>query len=271
MFSRAKLTFVKPLSTALVSLGALAMATPALAAAQEDSPWHGFYVGANAGGAWSTADADATLSVNSSAPLPVHPIAPGDITAIDGANVKGHLPSAHKNTFTGGLEGGYNYIMGSDILLGIETDINYFHIRRSGFRTVASPVNPARTFTVDQSLHTDFLWTLRARAGYIFAEKFLVFASGGLALTETHYNADFFDNQGNAVSYPEHSGTRTGWTVGGGAGYAITPNILAKAEYLYQDFGSSRYTATSANGYLTLNTEAHLRSHLFRAGIDYRF
>jgi outer membrane immunogenic protein len=75
----------------------------------------------------------------------------------------------------------------------------------------------------------------------------------------------------NSISafYPERSKTRTGWTVGGGAGYAFTPNITAKAEYLYQDFGSSRYTAT--NGNVTLNTDAHLRSHLFRAGIDYRF
>jgi outer membrane immunogenic protein len=71
------------------------------------------------------------------------------------------------------------------------------------------------------------------------------------------------------VTYPEHRATRTGWTVGGGGGYAITPNILAKAEYLYQDFGSSRYTATSVDGYLTLNTDAHLRSHLFRAGIRF--
>jgi outer membrane immunogenic protein len=198
-------------------------------------------------------------------------IPPGDITVINGANVKAHLPSAHKNTFTGGLEGGYNYIMGSDILLGVETDINYFHIRREGVRTATVG---AVTYSVDQSLHTDFLWTLRARAGYIFSEKFLVFASGGLALTETHYNAAFTSSAPNntySAIYPERSKTRTGWTVGGGAGYAITPNILAKAEYLYEDFGSSRYTATSASGNVTLNTEAHLRSHLFRAGIDYRF
>jgi len=260
MLTKPKLRFAVPFSAALVSFGALAMAAPALAAPQEDSPWHGFYVGANAGGAWSTADADATVSGTTAD------------SAINAANVKAHLPSAHKNTFTGGLEGGYNYIMGSDILLGVETDINYFHIRREGFRTAQSPllINPPITYTVAQSLHTDFLWTLRARAGYIFAEKFLVFASGGLALTETHYNASLTSSN-NSVSafYPERSKTRTGWTVGGGAGYAFTPNITAKAEYLYQDFGSSRYTAT--NGNVTLNTDAHLRSHLFRAGIDYRF
>jgi outer membrane immunogenic protein len=259
-----------PLSAALFSFSALGLSAPA-AAQDTASPWHGFYVGANAGGAWSTADADATLAVNPSAPIPANPIAGGDVTAINAVNVQGHLPSAHHNTFTGGLEGGYNYVTKSGFLFGVETDINYFHINRSGFTQAQSVINPAVSYSVDQSLHTDFLWTLRARAGYTFMDKWLIFASGGLALTETHYNASFASSNGALVMTPEHSGTRTGWTLGGGGGYAITPNILAKVEYLYEDFGSSRNTATSADGYLTLNTEAHLRSHLFRAGIDYRF
>jgi opacity protein-like surface antigen len=129
-------------------------------------------------GAWSTSDADATLSVNPSDPVPANPIAGGDITAINAANVNGHLASAHHNTFTGGLEGGYNYVTKSGFLFGLETDINIFNIKRSGTTTAVSVINPANTFTVDQSLHTDFLWTLRARAGYTFMDKFLIFASG---------------------------------------------------------------------------------------------
>jgi outer membrane immunogenic protein len=259
-----------PLSAALVSLGALAMSAPAFAAAQEESPWHGFYVGVEAGGAWSTADADATLSVNPSAPIPAHPIAPGDVTAINAGSLKAHLPSGHHSTFTGGLEAGYNYIMGSDILLGIETDVNIFDINRYGDRQIIGP--SGASYGIHQKINTDFLWTLRPRVGYIFSEKFLVFASGGLALTTTHYELGVTDNQTGGTRFLfKKSGTRTGWTVGGGAGYAFTPNLTAKAEYLYEDFGSSRYSTTSPNGYLTLATEAHLRSHLFRAGLDYRF
>jgi outer membrane immunogenic protein len=266
---RPKLAFAAPLSAALVSFGALAMSAPAAAAPQEDSPWHGFYVGVNAGGAWSTADADATLSVSPSVPLPAHPITGDDVTAFNGANVMHHLDSGHHNTFTGGLEGGYNYVMGGGLLLGIETDVNVFNISRSQDMLVTAP--SGNTYTVHQKIDTDFLWTLRPRVGYVM-DKFLVFASGGLALTTTHYEQGFTDNQtgGSALTF-KNSGTRTGWTVGGGAGYAFTPNLSAKAEYLYQDFGSSRYSATSADGYATLATDAHLRSHLFRAGLDYRF
>ena len=263
------LTVAAPLSAALFTLGSLAMSAPAAAAAQEESPWHGFYVGVNAGGAWSTADGDAVLTLNGSPPVATHPIAPGDATAVNGASVKGHLPSGHHSTFTGGLEAGYNYIMGSDILLGIETDVNIFDIRRYGDRQIVAP--SGNSYGVHQQIDTDFLWTLRPRVGYVM-DKFLIFASGGLALTTTHYELGFTDNQPGGTRYLfKKSGTRTGWTVGGGAGYAFTPNLSAKAEYLYEDFGSSRYTATSADGYLTLATEAHLRSHLFRAGVDYRF
>jgi outer membrane immunogenic protein len=38
----------------------------------------------------------------------------------------------------------------------------------------------------------------------------------------------------------------TGWALGGGIEYAITPRASLKAEYLYMDFGSS--TAVSSDG-----------------------
>lgn len=265
--------FAAPLAVALVSLGTMGLSAPA--AAQDENPWHGFYVGVNAGGAWSTADADAVLTLNGTPPAATHPISPGDVTAINGASVKGHLPSGHHSTFTGGLEAGYNYVMDGGLLLGVETDVNIFDIRRYSDRTVTTPVSAACpntcSYGIHQSIDTDLLWTLRPRIGYAM-DKFLVFASGGLALTTTHYELGFTDNQtGGTRQVFKRSGTRTGWTVGGGGGYAFTPNLSAKAEYLYQDFGSSRYTNTSSGGYLTLATDAHLRSHLFRAGLDYRF
>jgi outer membrane immunogenic protein len=265
MFAKQKLTFAAPLSVALIS--AIGLSTPAMA--QEHSLWSGFYVGANAGGAWSNSDADAALSVNSSAPIPSNPIVDGDITSINDANVKGHLDSGHHNTFTGGLEAGYNYVMSNGLLLGIETDINIFDINRGKTGTVQSPA--LVTYTVNQSVNTDFLWTLRPRIGYAM-DKFLIFASGGLALTEAHYDASFYDSSSGAnTANFTHSHTRTGWTLGGGAAYAITPKISVKGEYLYQDFGTVTESATSANGYVTLATETNLKSHLFRAGVDYRF
>lgn len=80
-------------------------------------------------------------------------------------------------------------------------------------------------------------------------------------------------NAGGAWSTSDADATLTvtGAPPAGVSGYAFTPHPSAKAEYLYEDFGSSRCTATSANGFLTFASEAHLRSHLFRAGLDCRF
>jgi outer membrane immunogenic protein len=265
-----KLAF-KRLSAALISFGTMAVSAPA--AAEDDDRWGGFYVGVNAGGAWSNSDAKASLSTNSSAPVPAHPIAGGDVTSINQANVKAHFDSKNHSTFTGGIEAGYNYVMKNGILVGIETDLGIFDIKGSRARSVQSPllINPPITYTVRQSVNTDFLWTLRPRVGYEMGD-FLIFASGGLAMTKTHYNARFVDSSSSANLLTDSaSKTRTGWTLGGGAAWAFTPRFSVKGEYLYQDFGTSKASATSTNGYLTLVNEAHLRSHLFRAGVDYRF
>jgi len=270
MSKRSKLTLAR-LSAALISIGATAASAPA--AAEDTNRWDGFYVGVNAGGAWSTSDADARLSTNSSAPVPAHPIAGGDLTSINQANVKAHFDSKNHSTFTGGLEAGYNHVLNNGILLGIETDLGIFDIKGSRARSVQSPllINPPITYTMRQSVNTDFLWTLRPRVGYSMG-NFLIFASGGLAMTKTHYKARFIDSSSSANLVTDSSSkTRTGWTLGGGAAWAFSPRFSVKGEYLYQDFGTSKASATSANGYVTLVNEARLRSHLFRAGVDYSF
>jgi outer membrane immunogenic protein len=271
MLTRSRLASAARLSAALVSLGAIA--TGAQAAPQVDHPFMGWYVGLNAGGAFSNSDADAILSTNPSAPIPANPIAGGDVGSINAANVKSHYDSKHHNTFTGGLQGGYNWVTGSGFLFGVETDIDYFHIRASKSRTVVSPllINPPITYTVDQSLHTDFLWTLRPRVGYVMGD-FLIFGSAGIALTETHFDASFIDSAapGSSLTHSK-SKTEIGWTIGGGAAYAITQNISVKGEYLYQHFGTSHDSVVSPNGYVTLATDTRLRSHLFRAGVNYNF
>jgi outer membrane immunogenic protein len=94
---------------------------------------------------------------------------------------------------------------------------------------------------------------VRGRAGYLFINNFLVYATGGLAfgelraetfgLSETHTNA--------------------GWTAGVGAEFLFAPQWSAKVEYLYVDLANSNFTVTGAsNGY---------RFGVLRAGINYHF
>ena len=69
------------------------------------------------------------------------------------------------------------------------------------------------------------------------------------------------------------SRTRTGFTVGGGAEYALTKNWLLKAEYLYLDFG--KYTFASPNNTpaaaVAWATNVAAREHVARVGLNYKF
>ena len=62
------------------------------------------------------------------------------------------------------------------------------------------------------------------------------------------------------------SASRTGWMIGYGAEYALTPNWSAKAEYKYMDFGSEGYTASDGS---RLTSDLHVST--VTIGVNYRF
>ncbi|MGU9981224.1 outer membrane protein [Phreatobacter sp. HK31-P] len=122
---------------------------------------------------------------------------------------------------SGGLVGGqigFNYQI-NQIVLGAEADLAYAGI--SGSRvSVAPQVVFART---------NMLGSVRARAGFA-VDRALFYVTGGLGIQ----GGSFATNTGpGAERY-----TRTGWTVGAGVEYAMTPNWTVKAEYSYYNFGT---------------------------------
>jgi outer membrane immunogenic protein len=143
----------------------------------------------------------------------------------------------HGTTFdvsgTGGLFGinaGYNYQMGA-IVLGLEADIAL-----STLNNTSSALNPnGDAFFTSSKLSS--LGTVRARIGYAF-DRTLLYATGGLAYGHVE-NAFNFPIDPNSTSGLSTSGTRTGWTVGGGLEYAINNNWTVRAEGLYVDLGKS--------------------------------
>ena len=84
-------------------------------------------------------------------------------------------------------------------------------------------------------------------------------------------------NGTNLSWYGSNSPTKTGWTIGGGAEYAITNNITLRAEYLYYDLGSQTVTATpnaAASAALPgvyLTTKTQFDGSIFRIGANYKF
>ena len=153
---------------------------------------------------------------------------PRDLAAINAAG----SPSLSSTNFTGGVQAGYNYQIGNGVL-GIEADFDSFSSHES--KVVTAPftfTDPTVNYQVSTSVKTHWLSTVRGRAGWLAMPNLLLYATGGLAIANIEVaNAyqDFFPVQpGSGAS--SHKETNAGWTVGGGAEYAISRNWSVKGE-----------------------------------------
>lgn len=138
----------------------------------------------------------------------------------------------------GGLQFGYNYLLPSRLLVGIEGDISFPNFLDDG--NVMSRANPFSTVTEK----LDFVSTVRGRVGYAF-DHWLIYATGGLAWSQ----ARFLEDPGLTGHEDKVLRTRTGWALGAGAELAIAPGWTARLEYLYDRLGKANGTFPSGTGY----------------------
>ena len=144
---------------------------------------------------------------------------------------------------SGGLVGGtlgYNYQLGQTVF-GIEGDMDWSGIDGSA----ACGATTCQT-------RNNWLSTVRGRMGYSF-DRFMPYVTGGLAIG---------DIETNIAGIGGGRDTQVGWTVGGGVEAALDGPWTAKLEYLYVDLG---------RGGTVLGSDAEFKSHVVRAGVNYRF
>jgi high affinity Mn2+ porin len=150
-------------------------------------------------------------------------------------------PTSADTTFGsifGGMQFGYNYLLPSRLLFGIEGDISFPNYLDDGI--VASRPTPASSVTEK----LDFVSTVRGRVGYAF-DHWLFYATGGFAWSQARFLADS-DATGNEDKILR---MRQGWALGAGAELAIAPGWTARLEYLYDRFGKASGTFPSGTGY----------------------
>ncbi len=228
--------------------------------------WTGFYVGLNAGYAWSTQ------------PLNVGVPAFSDINAAATAiAVAAGTGSANDNGFTGGAQLGYNWQFGSSVA-GLEGDFNYLGLSRG--RDQAPVFSGAFNGRAFESVKSDWLGTIRGRFGFAI-DRALIYATAGIAFTDAKFGRaldwSFLDGCpiGPSGLNQCHVGStkwNTGWALGGGVEYALAGNWSAKAEYLYVDFGRESFQTINANKPAqTLLHSARLQEQILRVGVNYRF
>ncbi len=232
--------------------------------------WTGFYVGVNAGGIWG----QGSVSTQTFAPGLFGPILVNDFPG-------GHFGGGQSG-FIGGGQAGYNWQTGS-FVLGVETDFDWTSLsRNSSFigPTFVDPFGFNDQFTENGSRKLDWLGTTRARVGFVATpdNRLMFYGTGGFAYGGASSHLNIFDtNNGWYWNGNGNNNTRTGWTIGAGAEYAITNNITLKGEYLYYDLGSSHNVtvpnpAASAffpGSYTT--AKINFDGSVFRVGVNYKF
>jgi outer membrane immunogenic protein len=200
--------------------------------------------------------------------------------------------------FLGGAQAGYNYQFSRSFVAGLEADIQGSTLRQNlnvtstegQLNVFGGSPGPFWVTTTTVSNRLDYLGTMRARLGVIPTPNLLLYSTGGLAYggvsSSTQIN---FNNTGGAVpgsSSGSFSGTRVGWTVGGGLEWMFSPNWTTKLEYLYYDLGSARYatggysadlgffsTGFPDSGVQTVGTSTttHFNGNIVRVGVNYKF
>jgi len=148
----------------------------------------------------------------------------------------------------GGVVGGYSWQSGP-FVLGVEGDF------------MAADINGSRRFNggLNQVNPTiDTMADLRLRAGVAIRPQVLMFATFGGAWA----NADLpIGGPGGGPG----SADLFGWSVGGGAEVALSPNWSARFDYQFTDFNSE--TVNYAGGKLDLDPDANI----YRGSLMYRF
>ncbi|RKE69355.1 hemoglobin/transferrin/lactoferrin receptor protein [Pseudorhodoplanes sinuspersici] len=199
--------------------------------------WTGLYVGGHVGQGFASLNGVTTLA-NGSA---------NGIAAAESVDMN------IKNILAGG-QIGINYQFDNRLVVGIEAD--YSRTRLSAFREVLATETAfatRRNLASKTEYEFDWMATIRGRLGYAF-DRWFVYGTGGLAfLKEKQWRDQYRSDTANSsqsiasLSFTEFAEkTRTGWTVGGGAEYAINANWSVKGEYAYTGFGEEDFLFPNA-------------------------
>lgn len=248
--------------------------------------WSGPYVGGNVDYVSGMAQTSIAGNIGTASPavLGASQVAAAMANSLPGS------ASSHPRGFMAGGQLGYNRQSGS-LVYGVEADLQGGGIKGASNTSGIAPVAGFAPVAIGSSMtQTDkiiALGTFRGRLGYA-RDNWLACATGGLAYGDVRsaISAPQFAQSFAGASFSQQpspaadTSMRTGWTLGGGAEYALSGQWTARAEYLYYDLGKTsakvNYAATiTATGaqFATANSTFTTRwtGGIVRLGLSYHF
>ena len=213
MRSRRKVVALGGVALALLGTAGMAVAADAGRGSPKQTPdapltydWSGLYFGAQTG--FSRGFSSANF---------------GSASGVFGYNRFGGM--------IGGIQVGYNHLLPSNILLGLESDLSSPNTLESNSTISALSSGPN---VVTERM--DFLATARGRVGYVL-NPWMIYGTAGFAWAQRRFLDDtpFGDERKVLRISP-------GAAIGGGAEYAFSRRWALRLEYLYDRFSTAGVT-----------------------------
>ncbi|WP_039760352.1 outer membrane protein [Bartonella queenslandensis] len=191
--------------------------------------------------------------------------------------------------FIGGVYAGSNIDIDDTFIIGIDTDIMWFgkkdmkDINLPKKSSTGKTPQPTEEINLTRDLHEDDLTThikairhtlkqkwagaTRVKVGFAI-ERMMPYISGGIAYTQLqNIFTAVADSENEEVNFSDwlHDEKKTmiGYTLGGGVDFAMTDNIIVRAEYRYSDFGKKKFVQDKV--------EMGYKTNDFRVGVAYKF
>ncbi|MCZ2158098.1 porin family protein [Bartonella sp. 220] len=237
--------------------------------------WTGFYIGAQIGGFSSKVEITNPKTDN---------------------KIFDKKDTPNPSGFMGGIYAGSNFDLGNNVILGVETDAVWAdrddtkpvssevigEANLADFKAtltkanakVASGKEIAKITKDDKRTYSHALkekWSgaTRVRIGFAAADHIMPYVAGGIAYAqlEATDSVKATEAAGGAeiatAKLFDKTKTFVGYTIGGGVDFAMTDNVLLRAEYRYSDFGKKSFVKDS--------NKINYKTNDFRVGVAYKF
>ena len=227
--------------------------------------WTGFYIGGHMGIAWSHLD------------LNDHNFSFCDQwdRCSDGSFGKGNLNSA--NGFGGG-QFGYNFqggnFLGANIVYGIEVDLGAIALNQHNNRYALEDHygGPVYGVNLDARDNGGFYGDVTGRLGWTWGTA-LIYAKGGFAFLDVGRDSRetvfWWDGHTDTFNSNNNDNFVTGWTVGGGIEWKVSPTWSIKAEYLHFDFSNNDNNCCNDGFGNNFRDNAQLTADTVKLGFNY--
>jgi len=209
--------------------------------------WNGFYVGGHFGVAWGASSWTAAPGISGSTNL---------FQQIDTFDEAG--------SFFAGLQGGYNYVLPSRLVIGAEIDASFPSFPNlAGISVGGTSTFLSTTFGPESYSETVLAsGTVRGRIGYA-PGHWLFYATGGFAWTYDQLTLTQLTSGASESPFL----WRLGWAAGAGVEVPVAHHWTARLEYLFTDYGISH--VEFLGGAQGIGSNFTLQE--LRAGLNYRF